>query len=163
MNGVITAISTLIFAAMAMGLIESLLPPDSLKNRLKIITGAVMILSVLSSILSLRGEKLPDINDFEPYTGAPALQKAAANCTAADIRDIFTKYGVKTDKITVYTDKTDDGRIVIIKAYVSVHDADVTAANSAATAARDALGITVTLENGGANENNKTAGGAYSQ
>lgn len=135
------------FAAAAVGIIEALLPSGTFRRQMRLLTGALLIISLLTPIKLMQNVSLPDFSaNISEYSPNVRLQSAAAASAKEQIGAVFRQYEIKSAKITVYTNIGADNCIELTKAVVAVDKTDIDKASKAAKAAQNAIGFTVEIE-----------------
>ena len=113
MNGIKSVIISLIFTSVAISICELLVPKDS-KNQIRLITGTVLILSLVTPFLS--GINFEDVN-FDVYSKdidvSYNTEKAIVMSIKCDIQDVLDEIGIKKGKIIVETGFDAQGSIII--------------------------------------------------
>lgn len=142
-----SCILSVCFAAVAVGIIEALLPSGSFKRQMRLLTGALLIISLLTPLKLMQNISLPDFSaNIGEYSPNEQLQSAAAASAKEQLSAILRQYEIDTAKITVYTNIGADNCIELTKAVVAVDKNDIDKASRAAKAAESAMGITVEIE-----------------
>ncbi|MGN0113822.1 MAG: stage III sporulation protein AF [Acutalibacteraceae bacterium] len=142
-----SCILSVCFAAVAVGIIEALLPSGSFKRQMRLLTGALLIISLLTPLKLMQNISLPDFSaSAGEYSPNEQLQSAAAASAKEQLSAILRQYEIDTAKITVYTNIGTDNCIELTKAVVAVESSDIDKASRAAKAAESAMGITVEIE-----------------
>lgn len=135
------------FAAVAVGIIEALLPSGAFKRQMRLLTGALLIISLLTPLKLMQSVSLPDFSaSISEYSPNEHLQSAAAASAKEQLCEFLRQYEIESAKITVYTNIGADNCIELTKAVAAVHKSDINKAESAATAAENAMNITVEIE-----------------
>ena len=122
MNTLKDIVISLIFSAVAVGLCELLIPKNSFKNQMRMITGAVLLISMISPFLS--GFIMPvfDFSDFSvDYSAEENAERSVAYAAKNEIADIILKNGVNKAKITVNTG-FDENKSIIIDSVIILFD-----------------------------------------
>lgn len=142
-----SCILSVCFAAVAVGIIEALLPSGSFKRQMRLLTGALLIISLLTPLKLMQNISLPDFSaNIGEYSPNEQLQSAAAASAKEQLSAILRQYEIDTAKITVYTNIGADNCIELTKAVVAVDKIDIDKASRAAKAAESVMGITVEIE-----------------
>lgn len=141
------AVISICFTAIAVGIIESLIPDDSYKPQLRLLTGAVLSLSLILPLTRMPKIELPELSAQNVTVSVnEQLSRAAAASAKEDIEAFLRQFGIDKAKISVFTDIGADNCIVINKACLAVAAADIEKASSAARAAENTLGYDVEVE-----------------
>ena len=119
MNSLKETVITLIFSAVAVGLCELLIPKNSFKNQIRIITGAVLLISMLSPFLG--GFEIPEFNpsDFNAdYNAKENAERSIAYAAKNEIADIIIENGIEKAKIIINTGLDENNSINIESAVI---------------------------------------------
>ncbi len=140
MNGLKEAVLAICFCAIAVGVIEMLIPKNKYKAQMRLITGTVLMLSLLTPFIS--GIDL----DLQPAQGkavldSEILEKSAAASAKEQIRVILYDHDITYAKIVINTDTNADNRIVINEAQLFLNKGDIDRAVFAAKEIEEQLGI----------------------
>ena len=147
MNILKSAVITICFCSVAVGIIEMLLPDNSYRNRIRLLTGAVLMISMLTPFFSLLKLEMPEFSDsIVDFEVNESLEKAAAMSVSSAVDDILQKHGVQNAKISIYTDRNADNSININKAVISVEKSMIANAGTAAKEASEKLETRVEVE-----------------
>ena len=142
-----SCILSVCFAAVAVGIIEALLPSGSFKRQMRLLTGALLIISLLTPLKLMQNISLPDFSaNIGEYSPNEQLQSAAAASAKEQLSAILRQYEIDSAKITVYTNIGADNCIELTKAVVAVEKSNIDKASRAAKAAESVMGITVEIE-----------------
>lgn len=142
-----SCILSVCFAAVAVGIIEALLPSGSFKRQMRLLTGALLIISLLTPLKLMQNISLPDFSaNIGEYSPNEQLQSAAAASAKEQLSAILRQYEIESAKITVYTNIGTDNCIELTKAVVAVEKSNIDKASRAAKAAESVMGITVEIE-----------------
>lgn len=105
---------SLIFTTIAISICELLVPKDSYKNQMRLITGTVLILSLVSPFIN--GICFDEI-DFSISSSEVDVtyetEKAVAMSLNNDIQEILTENGITNGKIIINTDFDKQGSIIV--------------------------------------------------
>ena len=142
-----SCILSVCFAAVAVGIIEALLPSGSFKRQMRLLTGALLIISLLTPLKLMQNISLPDFSaNIGEYSPNEQLQSAAAASAKEQLSAILRQYEIESAKITVYTNIGADNCIELTKAVVAVEKSNIDKASRAAKAAESVMGVTVEIE-----------------
>ena len=142
-----SCILSVCFAAVAVGIIEALLPSGSFKRQMRLLTGALLIISLLTPLKLMQNISLPDFSaNIGEYSPNEQLQSAAAASAKEQLSAILRQYEIDSAKITVYTNIGADNCIELTKAVVAVEKSNIDKASRAAKAAESVMGVTVEIE-----------------
>lgn len=122
MNTLKEIVISLIFSAVAVGLCELLIPKNSFKNQMRMITGAVLLISMISPFLG--GFTIPDfeLSDFETdYNIEESAERSVAYSAKNEIADILYENDIENAKIIVNTG-FDENKSIIIDSVVILFD-----------------------------------------
>ncbi len=132
------------FTAIAVGIIEMLIPKESFKPQMRLITGAVLIISMLVPMYSISKLEIPDIDSQTISVDVnDSLASAAAASIKQEISSDLADNGINTAKIIVYTDIGKDNSIIINKAEILVGKNDIDKASTAAKVSEQRLQVNV--------------------
>ena len=150
MNLIKSAVISICFTAVAIGIIEAIAPKNTHTRQLRLLTGAILLLSLLTPLLSLSKAELK-IPDFTQYSISDenALSSAAALAAKTDISQILSANGVKSAKIKIITDITEQGGINLNKAVITVLPADYENAVKSAEYIKNGIVSDVCVERNG--------------
>ncbi len=147
MNILKSAVISICFCSVAVGIIEMLLPDNSYRNRIRLLTGAVLMISMLTPFFSLSKLEMPEFSDsIVDFEVNESLEKAAAMSVSSAVDDILQKHGVQNAKISIFTDRNADNSININKAVIAVEKSMIANASAAAKEASDKLETRVEVE-----------------
>ena len=147
MNALKESILSICFVIIAIGVIEMLIPAGSFKPQMKLITGVVLIISILSPFL---GRSNIDFEKFEynivtENNISDSLQRGAAIAIKDAISELINKYGISKAKIKITMDKTTDNSIVINKALILFLEKDIDKTDKLCKEIEEKLGIDVEI------------------
>lgn len=150
MNMVKSAVISICFTAVAIGIIEAIAPRNAHSRQLRLLTGAILLLSLLTPLLSLSKTdiKLPDFTQYS-VNDESSLSKACALAAKSDIAQILSANGIKSAKIKIITDITEQGGINLNKAVITVSSADYENALKAAEYIKGGIVSDVSVERDG--------------
>lgn len=153
MNYVKTAVISICFTAVVIGIIEAIAPKNANSRQLKLMSGAILLLSLLTPFLSLSKAdiKIPDFTQYS-VNDTSSLQSAAAKSAKTDIAEILSANGIKSAKIKIITDITEQGGINLSKAIITVSDADYENAVKAAEYIKSGIVSDVSVERNGSGQ-----------
>ncbi len=116
MSAVISFIVSLCAACVFIGALHIICPDGVMQKPVKYILSLVFLVVVITSAgISLAGADLNIDFGASPEVSAQSLDAAAARYVYAAA---LTNYGINFSEITVCTDKSDDGSIIITKVIV---------------------------------------------
>lgn len=142
-----SCVLSICFTAAAVGIIEALLPSGTFKRQMRLITGALLIISLLTPLKLLQNASLPDFSaDTDAFSPNEQLQSAAAASVKEQLSQVLRQYEIDSAKITVYTDIGADNCIELSKVTAAVNKSDIDKASHAAKAAESIMGVTVEIE-----------------
>ena len=142
-----SCILSVCFAAVAVGIIEAMLPSGSFKRQMRLLTGALLIISLLTPLKLMQNISPPEFSaKSEEYSPNEQLQSAAASSAKEQISAILRQYEIEHAKITVYTNIGADNCIELTKAVVAVNKSDIDKASRAAKSAENTMGVAVEIE-----------------
>lgn len=131
MSEIKSLVVSLIFTAIAISICELLVPKDSYKNQMRLITGTVLILSLISPFVS--GIKIDDINLNAPTNDVEitySTERAVATSINSDIQDILLDNDVKEGKVIIKTDFDEQGCIIIEQVIILFEEKDKMKSNT---------------------------------
>lgn len=133
---------SLIFSAVAVGLCELLIPKNSFKNQMRMITGAVLLISMISPFLSGFNMPVFDFSDFSvDYSVEENAERSVAYAAKNEIADIILKNGVDKAKITVNTGFDENQSIIIDYVIILFDKKDKAKTNTIAAEIKDKLKV----------------------
>lgn len=125
MNEIKSLVISLIFTTIAISICELLVPKDSYKNQIRLITGTVMLLSLISPFASgINFDKIDFDISYKDVVISSETEKAVAMSINNDIQEILFKNGINEGKIIIETDFDDQGSIIINKVYILFEEKD---------------------------------------
>ena len=140
------AVTAVCFAAIAMGVAELLLPDGGMKPQLRLLTGTVLIIAILTPCIGLlRTQPEQYIEDFSEYTQQQSLEQTAAKSYARNLSVLLSAAGVQDAKIQINTDMSESGSIQMKGATVYVKELEQDAEQLEQQLSAQ-LGVTVTVE-----------------
>ncbi len=146
------AVTAVCFAAIAMGAAELLLPDGGMKPQLRLLTGTVLIIAILTPCIGLlRMQPEQYIEDFSEYTQQQSLEQTAAKSYARNLSVLLSAAGVQDAKIQINTDMSESGSIQMKGATVYVKELEQDAEQLEQQLSAQ-LGVTVTVEEEQQNE-----------
>lgn len=122
MTGVKEAVISLAFSAIAIGICELLIPKNSFKNQMRLITGIVLFISMLSPFVYGI-----DVSEFDfdfninNYDYSNVTEKSVAYAAKNEIVEILELNNVTNGKITVNTG-LDKNKSIIIDSVIILFD-----------------------------------------
>lgn len=148
MNALKDSILSICFIIIAVGVIEMLVPFGNFKPQMKLITGAVLVISIVSPFLNSENFNF----DFDKFNYSvtdsgvtDSLQMGAAISIKESISEIIKKYGVTKAKIKISMDNTTDNSIVINKALILFLEKDIDKTDKLCDEIESRLGIDVEI------------------
>lgn len=142
MNTLKEIVISLIFSAVAVGLCELLIPKNSFKNQMRMITGAVLLISMISPFLS--GFNMPefDFSDFSVvYSIEENAKRSVAYAAKNEITDIILKNGIDKAKIIVNTGFDENKSIIIDSVIILFDKKDKAKTQTVADEVKDILNV----------------------
>ena len=142
-----TAVISVCITSIAVGIIESVLPNNSHKRQLRLLTGAVIILSIISPF-----SKAGDLNypNYSSETVAVDINESLQNIVAVsaknEISEILKTNGINNAKIIVCTDIDDKNCIVINNAKILLIKNDMKYAKQVIDGINSKLKITAAID-----------------
>lgn len=141
------------FAALAAGIANMAVPKGSMEKVCRFAVTLFFLCCVLTPLFSLKGVTLKTQVFSAASMDNSSLQKeiqkekfeAAQDNVADKIRDVFKRYGVTPISVTVSAQTDSAGAIGISGAQVVVSKADAAKNEIAASAAKQELGIDITV------------------
>lgn len=119
MSGFQTFVTAFCTVCVLLGGLFLLCPSGNLAKPVKYVFCLVFLLCVLTSALGLKRVQLDYKSSAQPLQAADGMGVAAAEYA---FRLALTNEGIQFSKITVCTDKSDDGSIIITKVIVCSSD-----------------------------------------
>ena len=114
MNTVREVVISLIYSTISVGLCELLVPKNSYKNQIRLITGTVLIISMLSPLISDFGLKSIEIPHFNNnYEVSANVSRSVAYALKNELEEIVCNNGVDKAKIIIQTGKDENNSIII--------------------------------------------------
>lgn len=142
MNGLKETIISLIFSLVAVGLCELLIPDNSFKNQIRLITGAVIIICMISPFVNGFEIKEFDFSSFEnEYDIAGQAERSVAFAAKNEIEDILRENQIETAKITITTDKDENNSIIIDSVVIYFDEKDKSKESYLSNLIENKLGI----------------------
>lgn len=122
MTGIKEAVISLAFSAISIGLCELLIPKNSFKNQMRLITGVVLFISMISPFVY--GIDLADFDfsfDIDNYDYSNVSEKSVAYAAKNEIVEILEANNVTNGKITINTG-LDKNKSIIIASVIILFD-----------------------------------------
>ena len=122
MNTVKEIVISLIFCALAVGLCEMLVPKHSYKNQMRLITGTVLLVSMLSPFITdynFESISIPSFNDSVEVSDSAS--RTVAYALKNEIQEIIYDYNIKQAKIIIKTGE-DENKSIIIDSVIILFD-----------------------------------------
>lgn len=126
------SISSISILTITICIVEMLLPSNSYRKQIGLITGAVLVLTMIIPLCCLSGVSIPQI-DYELVDSdiSASLEKAAAEAMKNEISAELENMKINNAKIRVFTNINSDRCIIINKAEVCVDNEQIEATKKA--------------------------------
>ncbi len=114
MNEIKSLVISLIFTAIAISVCELLVPKESYKNQMRLITGTILIISLISPFVSkINFDDYKIDFNIEDVVITNETERAVATSLSNDIQSFLYENNVEQGKIIIETDYDDNSSIII--------------------------------------------------
>ena len=110
---------SVVFTSVAIGLCELLVPDNSYKNTIRLITGAVMLISIITPLTKdFEFENIDFSSNSINIDVSGATEKSVALATKNEITDVLKENNIEKAKIIITTGCDENSSIIVDKACI---------------------------------------------
>lgn len=135
---------SLIFCSVAIGLCELLVPKESFKNQMRLITGCVFLICILSPFVN--GIELPeyDFSDLNTeFDITESAERSVAFAAKNEISELLKEYNIENASISITTGLDKNNSIILESVIILFDEKDKSVSEKIIRQAEDKLNLKV--------------------
>ena len=143
MTSVKEVVISLIFSSVTIGLCELFVPANTLKNQMRLITGSILIISMITPFLNgidISDFEIPNA-DYKNYSISDKTERAVAISAKEEISEILNQLNINDAVIKINTLRDENNSILIESVLILFDEKDKSKSEKTANRIYNSLGF----------------------